>query len=59
MLCRPTIIEKPRILLATPFLEPVIDLLGLPVFSLIIPCNWKDRGEHYLCSLSLNESLKV
>jgi len=49
-------IKKPKILLVTPGSEPGIDLLALPVCSLIIPCNWKDRGEHYLCSWSLNES---
>jgi len=49
-------VKKPKILLVTPGLEPGIDLPALPIPSLIIPCSWKDRGEHYLCSQSFNQS---
>jgi len=38
-------IKKTKILLVTSGLEPGIDLLALPISSLIIPCNWKDRRE--------------
>ncbi|KAK4819171.1 hypothetical protein QYF61_025986 [Mycteria americana] len=44
-------IKNPKILPVTPGSEPGIDLLALPASSLIIPCNWKDRQEHYLCNL--------
>jgi len=44
--CTPTHDQKnPKILLVTPGLEPAIDLLPLPVSSLVISCNRKDRGE--------------
>ena len=49
-------IKNPKILLVTSGSEPGIDLLTLPISSLIIPCNWKDSREHYLCSWSLNQS---
>jgi len=42
-------IKEPNIPLVTPGLEPGIDLVAPPVSSLIIPCNWKDRKEHYFC----------
>lgn len=45
----------PRILLVTPVLEPGVDLLAPPVPSLIIPCNWEDRGEFYLHFSFLNQ----
>ena len=50
--------EEHHILPVTPGLEPGIDLLTPPVSSLIFLCNWRDRGEHYLCSSSLNLSLQ-
>jgi len=49
---RPTMIKTLKILPVTPDWEPGIDLLGLPVSSLVTPCSWKDRAEHCLCSWS-------
>jgi len=43
-------IKEPKIPPVTPGSEPGVDLLALPVSSLVVPCNWKDGGEHYLCS---------
>ena len=51
--CRQT--HDQRTQLVTPGSESGINLLALLVSFLIIPCNWKDRGEHYLCSWSLNQ----
>lgn len=36
-----------------PRTDPGIDVICRPVSFLIIPCNWRDRGEHYLLYLIL------
>ena len=56
VLCRQTHEQNPKILPVTVGSETGIDLLSLPVSFLIVPCNCKDRGEHCLCSESINQS---
>lgn len=47
-------IKNPQILPVTPGLEAGIDLMALLVSSVIIPCNWRHRRKHYLCSWFFN-----
>lgn len=46
-------IKSPKILPVTTISEAGIDLLALPVFSML-HCTWKERGGHHLFSWSIN-----
>ena len=49
-------IKKAKIPPTAPAPEPRVDQVCFPAPFSILPCHCRDRGKHYLCSRSLNQS---